>query len=112
MCRLNFIKVKVVIEAPGFKPAYHRHQWAFRMGNQNLYLRGKLDSEKSIQSDFGTFYKERSNEQFTKIIPLPSSVKCKPSSVHYEDGLVTIVLDKHQAAPAEEEWHPLNFSIK
>jgi HSP20 family molecular chaperone IbpA len=103
--------VKVVIEAPELLHAQNKHQWAVRVIDQNLYLRGQLQQEETAHNDCGRYYSERRNEQFTKVIPLPAPVVRKPVSVKYEDGLVTILLEK-QKGPSEDEWQPLDFYKK
>ncbi|KIL39795.1 hypothetical protein SD70_18035 [Gordoniibacillus kamchatkensis] len=104
-------KVKVVIEAPGLMNAASRHQWAVRVIDHNLVLRGQLHIDQSARSDYGRTYSERRDEQFTKIVPLPAPVERKPSAVRYDDGLVTIVLDKRKD-DAGDEWHRIDFSRK
>jgi HSP20 family molecular chaperone IbpA len=104
-------KVKVVIEAPGLMNAANKHQWAVRVVDQSLVLRGKLQVDQSAQSDFGRTYSERHYEQFTKIVPLPASVERKPFSVRYEDGLLTIVLVKRKDEEGDE-WHRIDFPRK
>lgn len=104
-------KVKVVIEAPGLMNAASKHQWAVKVVDQSMYLRGKLQAQQSFRNDHGHTYGERQEEQFTKIIPLPAPVLRKPSSVRYDDGLVTVVFEKRKEA-ADDEWQPIDFSRK
>lgn len=102
-------KVKVVIEAPGLIRGKNRHQWAIRVVDQNLLLRGELEVKESVGNDFGQYYMSRSSEQFTRMIPLPAPVQRKPVSVDYEDGRVTIVLQKLKGRD-DDGWHVLDFS--
>lgn len=104
-------KVLVIIEAPGLMNAASKHQWAVRVVDQSLVLRGQLQIDQSARNDFGRTYSERRDEQFTKVVPLPASVERKPSSVRYDDGLVTIVLDKRKDDPGDD-WHRIEFSRK
>ncbi|MFC0212357.1 Hsp20/alpha crystallin family protein [Paenibacillus chartarius] len=102
-------KVKVVIEAPGLMTAAGKHQWAVRVVEQSLMLRGKLHMQQSVRSDYGRTYSERHDEHFTKIIPLPAPVENKPSLIRYDDGLVTIVLKKRKDVTIDE-WHPIDLN--
>lgn len=104
-------KVKVVVEAPGLMNGRNRHQWAIRIVDQNLFLRGQMDVKESARNDFGGYHGRRRTEQFTRVIPLPAPVLRKPSSVDYADGRVTIVLEK-QKGRTDDDWHPLDFSHK
>jgi HSP20 family molecular chaperone IbpA len=100
-------KVKVLIEAPGLDR--NRHQWAFRVTDQQLCIRGQLDVQETATSDWGSTFSHRNSQQFTRIIPLPVPVHRKPSSVHYSDGLVTIVLEKQQGFD-DDGWRALEFT--
>jgi HSP20 family molecular chaperone IbpA len=104
-------KVKVIIEAPGLMNAAGRHEWAVRVIEQSLMLRGLLQIEESARSDYGRTYSERREEHFTKIIPLPVPVESKPASVRYADGLVTVLLNKRQDGSGDE-WHRIDFGRK
>jgi HSP20 family molecular chaperone IbpA len=105
-------KVKVVIEAPGLMNAASKNQWAVKVSEQNLFLRGRLHMQQSVRSDPGRTYSERrEEEQFMKIIPLPAPVHQKPTSVRYDDGLVTILFEKRRDA-VEEIWQPIDFTRK
>jgi HSP20 family molecular chaperone IbpA len=102
-------KVKVVIEAPGLMNAANKHEWAVRIIDQSLVLRGNLQVAQSAHSDFGRTYSERHYEQFTKIVPLPAPVERKPSSIRYEDGLLTILLAKRKE-DADDEWYRIDLT--
>ncbi|KIL37611.1 hypothetical protein SD71_03125 [Cohnella kolymensis] len=102
-------KLKVIIDAPGLDR--NRHQWLFRVEDRQLHLRGQLDVQESVTGDRGNRFSQRMSEQFTTVIPLPAPVHRNPSSVHYSDGRVTIVLEKQRGFD-QDGWRSLEFSNK
>lgn len=105
-------KVKVVVEAPGLMNAANKHQWAVKVIDQHLHLRGALQVQQSVRSEPGRTYSERREEEhFTKIVPLPAPVHRKPLNVRYDDGLVTILFAKRKDA-VQDDWQPIDFTRK
>lgn len=94
--------VRLVVEAPGL-PKRTLHEWAVRVLDQAIVLRGHYDLEHMVESDAGGFYRKKQTEQFMRTVPLPCSVRRRPSSVRCEDGLITIVFDKQRYA-GDEGW--------
>lgn len=98
--------LRLVIEAPGL-PKKTFHEWAVRVLDQAIVLRGQYDVEQMVENNSGGFYREKRAERFTRMVPIPYPVRRRPSSVRYEDGLLTVVFDK-QRGEGEEGWIPLD----
>lgn len=98
--------LRVVVEAPGL-PKRRLQDWAVRVLDHTVVLRGQYDAEYMVDNDSGGYYREKRVEQFTRSVSIPYPVKRRPSQVRYEDGLLTVVFDRQQSG-SDADWIPLD----
>ncbi|NBI27536.1 Hsp20/alpha crystallin family protein [Chengkuizengella marina] len=99
-------KVIIILEMPGIQKQ-KKIDFSVRSTGKNMYLKGFLNQQVKV-SNYGQFYSERRNEDFTRYIPLPSAVKRRPVSIKYKDGLLKMVFQKKKDA-SENKWYDFHI---
>ncbi|MFS1512131.1 Hsp20/alpha crystallin family protein [Chengkuizengella sp. SCS-71B] len=99
-------KVIIILEVPGIQKQ-KKIDFSVRSTGRSMYLKGFLNQQVKA-SNYGRFYSERRNEDFTRYIPLPSPVRRRPASIIYKDGLLKMVFEKKRDA-SENKWYDFHI---
>lgn len=97
--------VKLVVEPPSNQ---HVKNWAVRVVDDTVFLRGLYTSELSVHSDLGGFHREKRSDEFIRSVQVPFPIEGQPSSVKRDGRNVALTFQKLKRRPSDG-WFDLDI---